>query len=403
MTNPAPKSKAADLPADLSFETLAVRSGTIRSPEREHSEAIYLTSSFTYDSAAQAAAVFAGEEEGNVYSRYTNPGVRMFEERMMALEGAEEGCATASGMAAILGVCMSNLEAGDHVICSRSVFGTTVTIFAKTLGKFGVTSDFVDLTDLDQWQAAVKPETKMLFLETPSNPLGDVADLEALAKIAQDAGALLVVDNCLCTPALQQPIVFGADIVVHSATKFIDGQGRCMGGIALGRKELIEPMHIWQRSAGASLSPFNAWVLLKGLETLKLRMDAHCRNAQTLAWWLAEHPKVMDVHYCGLPNHEGAALARKQQQGYGGVLSFEVDGGREAAWKVIDSVLILSRTANLGDARSTITHPATTTHSRLTPEEKQKAGIAEGLIRVAAGLENVEDLKADLERGLSQL
>ncbi|WP_281645441.1 O-succinylhomoserine sulfhydrylase [Parendozoicomonas sp. Alg238-R29] len=392
-----------ELPESASFETLSVRAGTVRSAEREHSEAIYLTSSFIYESAAQAAAVFAGEEEGNVYSRYTNPGVRMFEERMMALEGAEEGCATGSGMAAILGICMAHLKAGDHVICSRSVFGTTVTIFGKTLAQFGVTCTFVELTDLEQWQAAMKPETKMLFLETPSNPLCEVADLEAIAAIAHEGDALFVVDNCFCTPALQQPLAWGADIVMHSATKFIDGQGRCMGGIALGNKELIQPIQLWQRGAGASLSPFNAWVLLKGLETLKLRMDAHCRNAQQLAWWLAEHPKVVDVHYCGLPHHPGAALARKQQQGYGGVLSFEVEGGREAAWKVIDSVQIISRTANLGDTRTTVTHPASTTHCRLSDEDKLKAGIAEGLVRIAAGLENVEDLKADLERGLSQL
>ncbi|MTI12946.1 O-succinylhomoserine sulfhydrylase [Sansalvadorimonas verongulae] len=391
------------LPENASFETLSVRAGTVRSAEREHSEAMYLTSSFTYDSAAQAAAVFAGEEEGNVYSRYTNPGVRMFEERMMALEGAEEGCATGSGMAAIMGICMAHLKAGDHVVCSRSVFGTTVTLFAKILAQFNVSCTFVDLTDLDQWLDAMQPETKMLFLETPSNPLGDVADLEGIAEIAKAGDALFVVDNCFCTPALQQPLAWGADIVIHSATKFIDGQGRCMGGIALGSKELIQPMHLWQRAAGASLSPFNAWVLLKGLETLKLRMDAHCRNAQQLAWWLAEHPKVVDVHYCGLPHHPGAALARKQQQGYGGVLSFEVDGGRKAAWKVIDGVQVMSRTANLGDTRTTITHPASTTHCRLSDDDKQKAGIVEGLIRVAAGLENVEDLKADLERGLQEL
>ncbi|CAM3512960.1 O-succinylhomoserine sulfhydrylase [Parendozoicomonas haliclonae] len=391
------------LPEDAAFETLSVRAGSIRSGEREHSEAVYLTSSFTYESAAQAAAVFAGEEEGNVYSRYTNPGVRMFEERMMALEGAEEGCATASGMAAILGICMAHLKTGDHVVCSRSVFGTTVTIFAKTLAQFGVVTTFVDLVDLDQWRDAMQDNTKMLFLETPSNPLCEVADLEALVKIAHDGDALLVVDNCFCTPALQQPLAWGADIVMHSATKYIDGQGRCMGGIALGSKKLIEPMQLWQRAAGASLSPFNAWVLMKGLETLKLRMDAHCRNAQQLAWWLAEHPKVTDVHYCGLPHHPGVKLARKQQQGYGGVLSFEVDGGREAAWKIIDAVQIMSRTANLGDTRTTITHPATTTHCRLSDEDKQRAGISEGLIRVAAGLENVEDLKKDLERGLSQL
>ena len=391
------------LPESVAFETLSVRAGTLRSQEREHSEALYMTSSFAYESAAQAAAVFAGEEEGNIYSRYTNPNVRMFEERMMALEGAEEGCATASGMAAILGICMAHLKAGDHVICSRNVFGTTVSLFSKILAPFQVECTYVDLTNLEQWQDAMKSNTRMLFIETPSNPLGDIADIQALADIAHSGDALFVVDNCLCTPALQQPLAFGADIVMHSATKYIDGQGRTVGGIALGSKELIQPMHIWQRAAGACLSPFNAWVLLKGLETLKLRMDAHCRNAQQLAWWLAEHPKVVDVHYCGLPHHPGAALARKQQQGYGGVLAFEVDGGREAAWKVIDAVDIMSRTANLGDTRTTITHPASTTHCRLSDEDKQRSGLVEGLIRVAAGLENVEDLKADLERGLSLL
>ncbi len=387
----------------LAFETLAVRSGTIRSDQREHSEAVYLTSSFVYDSAAQAAAVFAGEEEGNVYSRYTNPGVRMFEERMMALEGAEEGCATSSGMAAVLGVAMAHLKAGDHVVCSRNVFGTTVTIFAKTLARFGVKTTFVELTDLEAWRGAMKPETRMLFLETPSNPLSDVADIEAVAGIAHEGDAFLVVDNCMLTPALQQPLSFGADVVVHSATKFIDGQGRCMGGIAVGSKKMIEPMQLWQRAAGACLSPFNAWVLLKGLETLKLRMDMHCRNAQQLAWWLAEHPRIVDVHYSGLPSHPGTALARKQQQGHGGVLAFEVEGGREAAWKVIDNVQMISRTANLGDTRTTITHPASTTHCRLSVEERQKAGITEGLARVAVGLENPDDLKADLDQGLSQL
>ncbi|MCL6268697.1 O-succinylhomoserine sulfhydrylase [Sansalvadorimonas sp. 2012CJ34-2] len=388
---------------NLAFETLAVRSGTWRSEQREHSEAMYLTSSFTYDSAAQAAAVFAGDEPGNVYTRYTNPGVRMFEERMMALEGAEEGCATASGMAAVLGVAMAHLKTGDHVVCSRSIFGTTVTLFTKTLAQFGVETSFVSLTDLDEWKAVIKPETKMLFLETPSNPLGEVADIEALAEIAHDSDALLVVDNCFLTPALQQPLAWGADIVIHSATKFLDGQGRCMGGVAVGSKELIEPVQLWLRAAGACLSPFNAWVLHKGLETLKLRMDMHCRNTQQLAWWLAEHPKVVDVHYSGLPHHPGADLARKQQQGYGGVLAFEVDGGREAAWKVIDSVQIISRTANLGDTRTTITHPATTTHCRLSDEDMQKSGLVEGLIRLAVGLESTEDLKVDLERGLSQL
>lgn len=389
--------------SDWAFETQAIRSGSLRSGQREHSEAIYLTSSFTYDSAAQAQAVFSGDEAGNVYSRYTNPSVRMFEERMAVLEGGEDACATSSGMAAILGTCMGLLEAGDHVICSRSVFGTTFTIFAKYMSKFGVATTFVDFLDYEQWQAAVRPETKLLFLETPSNPLGEVADLAALADIAHSNHAWLMVDNCFCTPALQQPLKQGADIVVHSATKYIDGQGRCMGGVVVGSKALVQEVHLWQRAAGATMSAFNAWVFYKGLETLSLRMEAHCRHALALAQWLDDHPAVERVHYSGLESHPGHQLARKQQKGFGGVLSFTVNGGREQAWQVMDSVKIMSRTANLGDTRTTITHPATTTHCRLSDDDKRKAGITENLIRVAVGLENVEDLQADLQRGLKQL
>lgn len=397
-----------NITSDLAFETRAIRSGSIRSGEREHSEAIYLTSSFVYDSAAQAHAVFAGEEEGNVYSRYTNPSVKMFEDRMAALEGGELACASSSGMAAILGMCMGLLQAGDHVICSRSVFGTTFTIFSKYLDKFGVKTTFVDFTDYQQWREAMRPETKLLFLETPSNPLGEVVDLEVMASIAHDRsrnknGAWLMVDNCFCTPALQQPLKLGADIVVHSATKYIDGQGRCMGGVAVGKAELIQEMHLWQRAAGASLSPFNAWNFFKGLETLSLRMDAHCRNAMALAQWLDEHPAVSVVHYSGLPTHPGHELAKRQQKAFGGVLSFEVEGGRKEAWAVMDEVQIMSRTANLGDTRTTITHPATTTHCRLSDEDKARSGIKENLIRIAVGLENIDDLKADLERGLSKV
>ncbi|OED42931.1 O-succinylhomoserine sulfhydrylase [Endozoicomonas sp. (ex Bugula neritina AB1)] len=385
---------------DWAFETQAIRSGSLRSDQREHSEAIYLTSSFVYESAAQAQAVFSGEEEGNVYSRYTNPSVRMFEERMTVLEGGEDACATSSGMAAILGACMGLLEAGDHIVCSRSVFGTTFTIFSKYMAKFGVETTFVDFLDYDQWREAVRPETRLLFLETPSNPLGEVADLSVLADIAHSNDAWLMVDNCFCTPALQQPIKQGADIVVHSATKYIDGQGRCMGGVVVGRKELVQEVHLWQRAAGATMSAFNAWVFFKGLETLSLRMEAHCRNALALAEWLNEHPVVERVHYSGLPSHPGHELAKQQQKGFGGVLSFTVTGGREQAWKVMDSVQIISRTANLGDTRSTITHPATTTHCRLFDEDKARVGITENLIRVAVGLENIEDLKSDLQAGL---
>ncbi len=390
-------------PEQWEFETQAVRTGSIRSGEREHSEAIYLTSSFVYDSAQQAQAVFSGDEPGNVYSRYTNPSVRMFEERMAALEGGELACASSSGMAAILGMCMGLLKAGDHVVCSRSVFGTTVTVFNKYLAKFGVESTFVDFTDYQQWQEACRPETKLFFLETPSNPLGEVIDIERMAGIAHDNGAWLMVDNCFCTPALQQPLKLGADIVVHSTTKFIDGQGRCMGGVAVGSKELIGEMHLWQRAAGACMSPFNAWNFFKALETLSLRMEAHCRSAQELAEWLEQMPMIEKVYYSGLPSHSGHELAKKQQKAFGGVLAFTVKGGREQAWKVIDQLQIISRTANLGDTRSTVTHPATTTHSRLSDEDKQRAGITENLVRISVGLESVNDLKKDLESGLSLL
>ncbi len=332
-----------------------------------------------------------------------NNDVRMFEERMMALEGAEEGCATSSGRAAVFAICMAYLKADDHIVCSRTVSDATHTLFSETLAQFGISCTFVDLSDSEQWLDAMHNNTGMLYLETPSNPLCEVADLEALAEIAQCGDALLVVDNSFCTPALLQPLAWGADIVIHSTTGFLDGQGRCTGGIALGSKKKIEPVQLWRYVTGASLSPFEAWMLLKGLETLKLRMDAHCRNAQQLAWWLAEHPKVVDVHYCSLPNHPGAALARKQQQGYGAILSFEVEGSSEAALKVIEGVQIISRSTNVGDTHTTMIHPATTTHSRLSDEERENTGIVDGLIRIAAGLENVEDLKRDLERGLGLL
>lgn len=389
--------------SSLGFATQSIRAGSFRSDQREHSEAIYLTSSFVYDSAAQAKAVFAGDEDGNVYSRYTNPSVQMLEERMAILEGGELACATSSGMAAILGVCMGLLKSGDHVICSRSVFGTTFTIFSKYLDKFGVKTTFVDLVDYQQWRDAIRPETRLLFLETPSNPLSEVADIALLAEIAHSHDAFLMVDNCFCTPALQRPLSFGADLVVHSATKYIDGQGRCLGGMVIGRKKLVNEVHLWQRAAGATMSPFNAWVFYKGLETLSVRMDAHCRNASELANWLSQHKAVEKVHYSGLSNHPGHELAKKQQTGFGGVLAFEVNGGRAAAWKVIDSVEIMSRTANLGDTRTTITHPATTTHCRLSDEDKLRSGISESLVRVAVGLEDIEDLKRDLDKGLKQL
>lgn len=385
------------------LDTLAVRAGQIRSPEGEHSEALYLTSSYVFPSAAEAAARFSGDSGGNVYSRYTNPTVRMFEERMAALEGGEAAVATSSGMAAILSLCMALLKSGDKVICSRSVFGTTTALFTRYLEKFGVRVAFVDLTDMQAWKGAVDGSTKLLFLETPSNPLCEVADIRALADLAHSAGALLVVDNCFCTPALQRPLELGADLVVHSATKYLDGQGRCLGGVAVGKKEIMDELVIFLRTAGPSMSPFNAWVFLKGLETLSLRMQAHSRNALALAWWLDEQEAVEKVNYAGLPKHPGHLLAAKQQKFFGGVLSFSVRGGREAAWKVIDACRIHSCTANLGDAKSTIVHPATTTHGRLSDEEKARAGITENLIRVSVGLEAVEDLQRDLARGLALL
>lgn len=386
---------------EWAIETRTVRSGTFRSEQREHSEAIYLSSSYVYDSAAHAAAVFSGDEPGNVYSRYTNPSVRMFEERMAALEEGEGACAMASGMACILGTCMGLLKSGDHVICSRSVFGTTYTVFINYLEKFGVSTTFVDFLDERQWLEAMQPNTRLLFLETPSNPLGDVVDIQRMADIAHSHNALLMVDNCFCTPILQQPLKLGADLVMHSATKYLDGQGRCLGGMVVGRQSLIKDIQLWGRAAGACLSAFDAWVFHKGLETLAIRMEAHCRSARELAFWLDQHPAVENVFYSGLESHPGHTLAKKQQKGFGGVFSFAVKGGREVAWKVIDSVRIMSRTANLGDARSTITHPASTTHCRLSSKDKLRSGITENLVRIAAGFENIDDLKNDLDRGLS--
>ncbi len=389
--------------AGAALDTLAVRAGQVRSAEGEHSEALFLTSSYVFASAAEAAARFTGELPGNVYSRYTNPTVRTFEARIAALEGAEQAVATASGMAAILSTCMALLKAGDHLVCSRSVFGTTTVLLNKFMARFGVETTYVDLTDLAAWRAAIRPETRMLFLETPSNPLSDVADLGALAELARARGVLLAVDNCFCTPALQRPLEWGADIVIHSATKYLDGQGRCLGGVVLGRAELMAEVLGFLRSAGPTLSPFNAWVFTKGLETLRLRMEAHSASALALAQWLREQPAVERVFYAGLPDHPGHELAKRQQRAFGGVLAFQVRGGREAAWRVIDATRILSLTANLGDAKSTIVHPATTTHGRLTAEEKARAGITENLIRVAVGLEDIGDIKADLARGLDVL
>ncbi|MEQ8517025.1 MAG: O-succinylhomoserine sulfhydrylase [Chromatocurvus sp.] len=385
----------------LGQQTRAVRAGVARTAEGEHSEPIFATSSYVFDSAADAAARFSGEREGNVYSRYTNPTVRTFEQRLAALEGGEQAVGTSSGMAAILSVCMALLKSGDHVVCSRDVFGTTSGLFTRYLAKFGVSTSFVPLLDLSAWRAAIRPETAMLFLETPSNPLCEVADLAALADIARAGNSLLVVDNCFCTPALQQPLALGADIVTHSATKYLDGQGRCVGGAAVGRAAHMQELVGFLRTCGPTMSPFNAWVFLKGLETLQLRMRAHSAAALALARWLQQQNVVEQVYYAGLESHPGHELAARQQSAYGGVLSFTVRGGREAAWRCIDATRIMSLTANLGDAKTTIVHPATTTHGRLSQEQRDAAGIGDGLIRVAVGLEDVADLQVDLARGLA--
>ena len=390
-------------PSDWEFETRAIRTGHRRTAEGEHAAPLFLTSSYVFHSAAEAAARFAGTEPGNIYSRFTNPTVRAFEERLASLEGADACVATASGMAAILATCLGLLSAGDQVVCSRSVFGSTVILFDKYLKKFGIDISYADLCDLDSWAAAMGPRTRLLFLESPSNPLLQLGDITALADLAHRHGALLAVDNCLCTPALQRPIELGADLVIHSATKYLDGHGRCLGGAVVGdRKRVGEDIFGVIRTAGPSMSPFNAWVFSSGLETLHVRMREHSRNAQVLAQWLEAQSGVTAVHFPGLASHPQKALAERQQSGPGGIVAFEVEGGREAAWRVIDGTRMLSITANLGDVRSTITHPATTTHGRLHAEERARAGISEGLIRIAVGLEAVDDLIADLAHGLAR-
>jgi len=391
--------------AELGFDTLAIRSGYQRTQEAEHSEAIFPTSSYVYNSAAQAAARFSGDDPGNIYSRFTNPTVRTFEQRLAVLEGAESCVATASGMAAIMSTCIGLLKTGDHIVSSRAIFGSTVVLFNNFMSRFGVTTSYVDLTDMAAWEAAIQDNTKILFLETPSNPLVEIADIKQLAELAHQHDCLLVVDNCLCTPALQKPLAMGADIVIHSATKYLDGQGRGVGGAVLGSKELVgEEIYAVLRTTGPTMSPFNAWIFLKGLETLNLRMKAHCDNAMDLAHWLADHPAVDKVHYPGLKDHPGHALAARQQSAFGGLLSFELkNNSREQAWQVVDSTRLLSITANLGDVKSTITHPATTTHGREAVEEREKAGISDGLLRIAVGLESTEDIKNDLQRGLAKL
>lgn len=387
---------------DYEFETLALRSGIHRSQFNEHSEAMYLTSSFVFESAAQAAARFSEKEPGPIYARFTNPTVTGLQERLAALEGAESCIATASGMSAILSCAMSLLQSGDHVVASHSIFGSTVQLFGGILKRFGVSTTFVPPTDLTAWERAITPQTRLLFLETPSNPLTEISDIEALSGLAHRSSALLAVDNCFCTPALQRPLALGADIVLHSATKYLDGQGRVLGGAVLGRREFIMgSVHPFLRTAGPTLSAFNAWVIVKGLETLRIRMDAHAANALELARWLENQRSVERVYYPGLASHPQHELAMRQQRNGGGIVSFDVRGGREAAWRVVDATRMLSITANLGDTKTTITHPASTTHGRISAEARAAAGIGEGLLRIAVGLEAIDDIKADLARGLA--
>lgn len=397
-------------PDDLNLkwhdETLAIRTGYERSNEHEHNEAMFMTSSFVYESAADAAKHFTGEKKGNIYSRFSNPTVRGFEKRLANLEGVERCVATASGMGAILTMCIAYLKAGDHLLASRDMFGSSVSLFNNYMAKFGIEVTYVDLPDNATWQNSIQDNTRLIYCESPSNPLAAIADLQFLADLAHDNDALFAVDNCFCTPILQKPAQFGADIIIHSATKFIDGQGRALGGAILGSHELMEDAFKVIRTCGVSMSPFNAWVFLKGLETLNLRMHAHCDTAEALAQWLNAHPKVKQVYYAGIPTHTGHELAKKQQKRFGAVLGFEVVSDsmdEQTAWTVIDSTELISITNNLGDAKSTITHPTTTTHWRLGAEERAKAGIHPSLIRLSVGLENIEDLKADLSRGLDKL
>ena len=378
------------------FDTQAIRAGSLQSEFGENSEAIFLTSSYVFDSSSQAAARFAGNEPGNIYSRFTNPTVTMFQDRLAALEGSEACVATSSGMSAIVAPIMGLCSAGDHIVAARSIFGTTVQLFSNILKRWGLEVTFVSLTNLNEWEDAIQKNTKLFFVETPSNPLTEVTDIKALSKIARQKDIKLVVDNCFCSPALQRPLLFGADIIIHSATKYIDGQGRCLGGAVLADKKTIEPIYQFLRTAGPTMSAFNAWVFLKGLETLSIRMDAHSKNALHLASWLESQSQVDRVYYPGLASHPQHKLALTQQKTGGAIVSFEVKGGQKEAWSLIDSTRLISITANLGDVKSTITHPATTTHSRVSPEERQKAGIKDNLVRIAVGLEDIEDLKADL-------
>jgi O-succinylhomoserine sulfhydrylase len=390
--------------SDHHLSTLGIRAGQVRTNEAEHSEPIFTTSSYVFRSAAEAAARFSDTEKGNIYSRFTNPTVRCFEERLAAMEGGEACVGTASGMAAILATCMALLKSGDHLVCSESVFGSTIGLINRYLVKFGVEVTYVPPDNNDAWRSAIRSNTKLFFLETPSNPLSVIADIRGIADIAHERGVLFVVDNCFCTPALQKPFELGADLVIHSATKFLDGQGRCVGGAVVGNRQLVgTEVFAFIRSAGPSMSPFNAWVFLKGLETLELRMKAHSAAALELAQWLERQPGVSKVHYAGLESHPQHALAKRQQSGFGGIIAFDVEKGREGAWAFIDAVKLMSITANLGDVKTTITHPASTTHSRITPAERERAGITEGLLRISVGLENIEDLRADLSLGLDAI
>lgn len=386
---------------ELHPDTLAVRGGTLRSNFNEHSEAIFLTSSFVYPNSQVAADKFANAEDGFIYSRFTNPSVTMFQDRLALLEGAESCIATASGMSAILATCMTHLKAGDHIVASRAIFGSTIQLFSNILSRFGISTTYVDLTSIEAFEQAILPETKLIYIETPSNPLTQIADIAALSTLSKKANALFVVDNCFCTPVLQKPLTLGADVVIHSATKFLDGQGRVLGGAVLGSSEFISKVFTYNRSSGLTMSAFNAWVLLKGLETLSLRVEKQSSNALKLASWLEKHPMVEYVYHPELKSHPQHALAMRQQSMGGAIVSFVVKGGRKNAWQVIDQTNLCSITANLGDTRTTITHPATTTHGRMPPEDRQTAGIVEGLIRMSVGLEHVSDLERDLSRGLN--
>ena len=386
--------------ADCDPATQAIRLGQLSGLEQEHNDAIYATSSFVYASAEEAAARFGGEVGGNVYSRFTNPTVSTFEKRMAVLEGAERGVAASSGMAALTSIFLGHLQQGDHIVSSRSIFGSIIGLLDNVLAKFGITTTYVEPTDLNAWQQAIQPNTRMLFAESPSNPLAEIVDIGSLSSLANKHNALLVIDNCFCSPALQNPLALGADIVMHSATKYIDGQGRCVGGIALGSEELMEPVFAFLRTAGTTMSPFNAWIFINGLETLQLRMQAHCAAALKVAQWLQAQPKVEQVFYAGLPSHPQHELAKRQQHGFGGVLSFTVKGDREAAWRLVNHTQLMSITGNFGDAKTTITHPATTTHGKMTAEARAQVGISDNLLRVSIGLEAVEDILADLEKGL---